>query len=462
MKKFPGKVSILAAVLLFAAVSGRAQSADALIDKLVDKGILTEKEAGELRTESDQGYTEALQTKLGMPDWVTGYKISGDVRMRFDHLSSDNIALVSRERERYRLRFGITVNMTDNLEAGFRLASGDAAKGFSTGNPLSANSTMQDNFTKKSVYIDTVYGKWTPINSGGWFFSATLGKMDNPFNFTPMVFDADLTPEGAAGQLNWSPNDRQTFSLTGAAFAMDELQMSTTDPFLYGGQFLWNAKWTEKLSTSAGLGVFQIINSSQLTTASVPYVNQGNTRVIFIDNSIPSSPMTLYRLKHQFLPVIADASATYTLASFPFYNGTFPIKVAGEYMNNTRAGSQNQGFWTGVTFGKSGTKKTWDLTYRYERLEADAWYDQLVDDDNGAFWPGDYPGANSGYGYYGGTNVKGHLIKFNYSLTDAFTLSVACFVTDLINRNGLTPNLAVHDFKTSDTLRVMADAMWKF
>jgi Putative porin len=460
MKKLTGIISIATATFFLTAVSARSQSADALIDKLVDKGILTEKEAQELRADSDKNFSDSVQSKLGMPDWVTGYKISGDVRVRYDHLSSDNLSLVTRDRERYRLRFGITVNMADNLEAGFRLASGDL-KG-TAGNALSANSTMQDNFSKKNIYIDTAYGKWTPVNSGGWMFSATLGKMDNPFNFTPMIFDPDLTPEGAVLQSSWSPNDRHTFSLTGGAFVLDEEQFSTSDPFMYGGQLLWNAKWTEKLSTSVGAGVFQIINSDQLTTANVPYINQGNTRTAVIDNTISSSPVTLYTLKETFLPVIADASATYTLDTFPFYNGTFPIKVAGEYLNNTRAGSQNQGFWTGITFGKSGTKKTWDISYRYERLEADAWYDQLVDDDNGAFWPGDYHGANSGYGYYGGTNVKGHLIKFNYSFTDSFTFSVACFVTDLINRDNLVANFYVPDSKTSASLRIFADAMWKF
>ena len=48
--------------------------------------------------------------------------------------------------------------------------------------------------------IDTAYGKWTPINNGTWMLSATFGKMDKPFQASPMVFDADYTPEGAALQ----------------------------------------------------------------------------------------------------------------------------------------------------------------------------------------------------------------------------------------------------------------------
>ncbi|HEV2691372.1 MAG TPA: putative porin [Verrucomicrobiae bacterium] len=456
-----GKALLAGAAMLTLTNHARAQSADALIDKLVEKGILSVREAQDLRDEADKNFSTAVQSKLGMPDWVTGYKISGDFRARYDHLSSDNAAFAERERFRYRLRFGITVNMLDNLEAGFRLASGDP-KG-AAGNSLSANSTLQDNFSKKNIYIDTAYGKWTPVNSGGWLVSATAGKMDNPFSFTPMVFDPDLTPEGAVVQSSWVINDKHSLSLTGGAFVLDEEQYSANDPFMYGGQFLWNAKWTEKFSTSLGAGAFKIVGGGQLNTANVPYINQGNTRKL-VNEAVPpnNTVQALYVLQDQFAPVILDASATYTLNSFPLYNGTFPIKVGGEFMQNTEANKNNQGFWAGVTFGKSGTKKTWDITYRYERLEADAWYDQLVDDDNGAFYPGDVPTSNSTFGYFGGTNIKGHMIKFNYSFTDSLTFTATCFINDLISHDGILGDPLVADGKTSATFHFMADVMWKF
>jgi hypothetical protein len=66
-----------------------------------------------------------------------------------------------------------------------------------------------------------------------------------------------------------------------------------------------------------------------------------------------------------------------------------------------------------VTFGKSGKKNTWDLSYRYEYLQADAWYDQIVDDDNAAYYQ-NAPTGGGAAGVYGGTNLKGHLVKFNY------------------------------------------------
>src|SRR6266567_2063175 len=84
-RNYSTKVAAVAGAVALLAAAGHvsAQSADALIDKLVDKGVLTVKEANELREESDKGFTTAFQTKTGMPDWVTALKFNGDVRGRY-------------------------------------------------------------------------------------------------------------------------------------------------------------------------------------------------------------------------------------------------------------------------------------------------------------------------------------------------------------------------------------------
>jgi len=444
------KLALFAGATALAALAPQvhAQSSDALIDKLVDKGILTVDEAKDLRDESDKNFNTALQAKTGMPDWVTGYKISGDFRGRYEQFSTtDNANYVNRTRFRYRLRFGIVANMLDNMEVGFRLGSGDAAQGNSgQGNPVSQNQTMQNNWSDKNIYIDAAYAKWTAINSGDWLLAATIGKMDNPFVFTPMVFDPDLTPEGAAISGAYTITDQHTVAFTGAAFVLDEESTSTRDPGLFGGQVLLNSKWTPKLVTSVGAGTFIITSPAQLTTANVPYINQGNTR------------NTAGVLLNNYNPIIADANATYMLDSFPFNNGTFPIKVGGEFIDNPAASKNNVGYWVGATLGKAGAKHTWDLSYRYEWLEADAWYDQLVDDDNGAYYQNASPNGSVLSGYSGGTNVKGHRVQFDYAITDALTLSLTGFINDLINT---TVHGGVQE-PNSTAVHVMADLMWKF
>ena len=179
-----------AAALMALTPNAHAQSSvDSLLNKLEQKGVLTVDEAKALKAENQQDFKtdmdKAFNSKFPMPDWVTGYKLSGDFRGRFDDVSTDIGAFSGHDnniRLRYRLRVGLTVNMKDDLEAGFRLGTGDAPSTTTTGgNPLSNNTTLQGNASKKYIYVDTAYGKWTPIHNDDWKLSATIGKMISPF-----------------------------------------------------------------------------------------------------------------------------------------------------------------------------------------------------------------------------------------------------------------------------------------
>src|SRR4030095_14326913 len=145
-------------------VNASAQSADALLDKLVDKGILTTQEANELREEADAGFRKAYQVKSGMPDWVTALKINGDFRGRFETFYSQNDAFSERTRWRYRLRAGMVATLLEHFDAGLRLTSSEACVTFG-GDPISGNSTLQNNGSKKFVFLDLAYGRWTFINN---------------------------------------------------------------------------------------------------------------------------------------------------------------------------------------------------------------------------------------------------------------------------------------------------------
>src|SRR5262245_30467204 len=87
MKRTKPKWSLLAlgsAAMAACVGIAQGQSVDSLLDKLVDKGILTLKEAQELREESGKDSTRTYTSRTGLPEWVTALKISGDFRLRFD------------------------------------------------------------------------------------------------------------------------------------------------------------------------------------------------------------------------------------------------------------------------------------------------------------------------------------------------------------------------------------------
>lgn len=432
---------ITIAALLATVTSVCAQSSDAIIDKLVEKGILTAKEANELREEADKNFSKAYAGKSGMPNWVTALKFSGDLRLRGEDLKSDNSDFVDRMRFRYRLRFGVNATLLEDFDIGLRLASGDPAPGSGFGgNPLSANTTLQDNATRKFIYVDAAFARWTPIHNGDWTVSGIIGKMDDPFQISSMVFDYDYNPEGAAIQLSHKFNSRQELRFNAGIFVLDELSASTRDPYMMGAQLLWNAKWTSRFETSLGASVFTLGNATNLLSANVPDQNNGNTRNGF------------GALVYSYNPVVASASTTYSLERFPLYKNAFPIKLAGEYMKNPAAPGDNYGAWGGITFGKAGAKGLWQVAYRYQWLGGDAWYEEVVDDDNIAYYQA--ASALGSAGMHGGTNIKGHWVRLDWSLTDALTFTFTCYLNELIN-----PSPA--GSKNSGT-RLMADLMWKF
>ena len=446
MKSKFKKLALGAAATAVVTMTAHAQSSDAIIDKLVEKGILTVKEAQDLRDEADKNFSTAIASKIGMADWVQALKFSGDFRGRFEGFYAHSPLFMDRDRLRYRLRFNVVAQLMDDFEAGFRLMSGEAASGSTGGDPISGNTTFQDNAAKKFVYLDLAYGKWTPFKGPSLTGGVTIGKMENPFVIDDMVFDPDYTPEGIAAQLAWGINDKHSLKFNGGWFILDERGSTLQDPFLFGGQIRWDAAWNAKWSSTVGLTALGMESAGNLTTASVPNQNRGNARLADTTLAYPHNP------------IILDAAVTYNLDSFPFYTGPFPIRVNGEYMNNPAApqSADNYAYNIGVTFGKSGKRKTWELGYTYKWLGADAQWEELVDSDFGALYGAANSPANSGsgIGYGAGTNVKGHIFRFAYSPSDSWTLSAKWFMTSLIN--------AYPGGRNSDMNRVQVDAIWKF
>ena len=450
-------------------IHGNAQSVDSLLDKLVDKGVLTVKEAGELREESDKDFNKAYATKSGMVDWVSALKFNGDMRVRSESFHFDNPAGTDRQRFRYRMRFGAVATLADSFEAGMRLTSSDpAGGGVNGGDPISGNTTFQDNGSKKFVYLDLAYGKWTPIRTTEWQATLTVGKMENPFVFSDSVFDADYTPEGAALQLAYNLNDQHTIKATGGAFMLDEISGSSHDPYMYGGQLRLESVWNKRWASSVGVAALGILHEKNLnaaqsstlngvgttntaTTWTVPNQNAGNLR-----SAVSGLSGSSGNLVNNYTPIVADASVTFTLDEFWHYNAPFPIKVGGEYINNPAANDQNEGWAVGFTLGKAGKKGLWELNYRYKYLEGDMWYEEVTDSDYGAFYQsgtGSLRSANAG-GYAAGTNIKGHVIRASYSPYNALTLSATVFQTELIQANPIGSD--------SKATRIQLDAVLKF
>jgi hypothetical protein len=417
----------LAAMLAAVAVvhQSQAQTSEALMDALVKKGILTEQEAEDIKSDLNKENKQYNKVEVAGKT-VKKLTLFGDFRGRFEGFYNDNAAFVDRNRFRYRLRAGMTYAFSDNFEAGFRLTSSESVTG--GGDPISGNTTFGENAAKKFLFVDLAYGKWFFVNNTDWTGTFVMGKMENPFVFSDMVFDGDYTPEGGAFQIAHNFNAKHAVKWNTGGFVMDELGSDSDDPFFVGTQVRFDSIWSPKVSSSVGVSGLVIAGAESLPNSAVPNVNRGNTR---------SAGGVL---TYNYNPIVADASLTYTLDRFPMYAGAFPIKVGGDYMNNPAAQDRNDAVSVGVTFGKSGKKGLWDLTYRYKYLGGDAWYEEVVDSDFGAFYAAQMPNAGfdstsnpTGRGYGSGTNVRGHIVKVTYSPFDSVVLGLTWFHTQLID-----------------------------
>lgn len=400
---------------------------DSLLNLLEKKGLISDAEAKEVPREASQSFATNFQSNFraqtGLPSWVNTLKFNGDFRGRFEENNAANSQYASRDRFRYRVRFGLTATMQDNFEAGLRLSSGNPQTSPSGtrvgGQSITANTDMNSLESRKFIWVDATYAKWSPNKNNTWTVSGTFGKMDNPLQLSNMIWDYDIDPEGGAFQIAYHANDQQIIKTNGAFFVLDEINQAPTtagltgvdpnnDPYLYGGQLIWESKWNSNLESSLGLAMFDIAHKDSLSAKLQPFYNPGNTRDA---NGF---------LKYNFDP-ITTAAVTCKLDSCPLYPGKFPLKVSFDNMYNLGAPANNEAYRIGITFGKAGRKGAWEISYRYQRLEADSWFDALVDDDNGAFYATGNPqlaGTGKANGWFGGTNVKGHLVQATYSFTD--------------------------------------------
>src|SRR5215469_8192581 len=117
----------LTAIATVAAAShASAQSADALINKLIQKGVLTEQEGKDLLVETDTNLVSAAKWRLS--DGFKNITLFGDVRFRYEYRGADNAPKSGsttddymRERFRYAVRIGLKGDLFDDFYYGIRL-----------------------------------------------------------------------------------------------------------------------------------------------------------------------------------------------------------------------------------------------------------------------------------------------------------------------------------------------------
>ncbi len=425
-----------------------------LLDKMVRKGVISADQAAELKEEDDKPSGGFITSLVANPEWLQSIRLSGDLRMRFEHIHASDGLFPDRDRFRYRVRIGSQMALKDKFELGLRLSSGEPGRGTTSGDPISGNATFGQNASKKPIYLDLVYARYNTTIADGVKGVTTLGKMETPFVFAaPFFFDKDYTPEGFSQDFFYRINNQHTLRGIAGAFVINEYSLSSSDPYWWAAQLHLASKWSEKLTTGLGVGYFPVIagtvqtNRNALATDLVPDQQTGNTRD-GIGNPIA-----------KFDPIYSEASVTYLMDTFPLYKGACPITVSGDFFYNPGAKKNNEGYTVGMTLGKLEGRRTYEISYRYATIEADSWYEEFTESDFGGFYEGFPRGSNLPLGGYGtGTNVRGHIVRLSYAVTDSFTLGTTVFFSELINELPAVPSINAN----SRAVRVQIDGTWRF
>ncbi len=308
-------------------------------------------------------------------------KLSGDLRLRSEY--EDNKGFNNeryRWRQRFRLRLGVNADITDSVDVGLRLASGD--RSYQT----TGNRTFDGvNFEKFDFTLDRVYARYRQ-DFETVRLTLTAGKFGHIFWYpTEILWDMDLQPQGLAESLN--------IKGTGITVNLAQYVVRQADRDdsaggakrgneLYAAQLVYNASLGDA-AIKTGIAYYSVADSGQLGLDAKASNSDFTTNKNFNTcTGNVDSPCT---------GKISDFNILNINAEFSFLKeSVWPVKLVGEYVKNLGAesgpvggngyGDEDTAWLLGVGIGtrRPGSFRFW---LSYSQIEADAVVANFNSDD---------------------------------------------------------------------------------
>ncbi|MDD5277033.1 MAG: putative porin [Methylovulum sp.] len=446
-----------------------------------------------------------------LPEWLDNIKISGDIRLRaqdeffgsensqnayLDYLSinkdggvlaaqNKNEAYQNTTKDRLRLRerfrLAIDAKITDGLKAGLRLSTTNQ---FS---PVSSNQTLGNTGQTYQVAFDRAFVQYDFLDDkrNDWF-SLYGGRIANPWMSTEMVYSSDLSFEGFAGTFRWrmnqdnpmvknyraaNPNARfglqmgpqtpDTLFMTLGAFPIQEVNLSTSDKWLFGGQLGadWLVRNDSRLKVAAAYYDYQNIRARANARDSFDndwtapqFTQKGNTMVPINVNDGFNSRCTdsqslqgqgcLFGLASDFkifnatvMYDFADFAPTHALVSLDYAKnlGYDAARIERAFPGFLGANNKarTDAFQIRLDVGKQEIRrfKDWSTIFAYRYVQRDAILDAFTDT----------------IFHQGGTDAKGWMVGGNYGLAKNTWLMFRWFNTESIDGPPLNIDTATLD-----------------
>lgn len=260
-------------------------------------------------------------------------RFSGDFRVRYEYTTAGNGSLAL-GREVVRLRAGITYPVRPDLTLRARLATGDPD------DPNSTDVTLSSFVNDLAVSLDLASLEFSRPR-----WAAFAGKFTNPFQYTELVWDGDVNPQGVAGRINLGDKAKLSATLTGLYFIVDQ-QANNLASDMGGGQFTVSTPAGTRWKVSGSLGLYDYRIRS-LSAASTSGDIRGN------------------RLAPGGAAYLSDFNLLDVLVAVDYsgLGARYPLRVIGDYVKNSGATDLNTGWGADIFLGKSQGKG--DLRYRY-------------------------------------------------------------------------------------------------
>jgi hypothetical protein len=415
-----------------------------------------------------------------IPDWTQRLRVTGDVRVRnesrfystsnsdvevdwneinsgngFDTNPNTNLQLpplrnTRQDRKnlwRVRARLGVLADISENTQAGIRLATGN------DDGPVSATQTLGGGLSKKDIWLDHA---WLSYRVEDWL-KVTGGRFANPYWSTETLFSNDLAFEGLAFNFNHAPGQSDwswfaTLGMTPLEYSSDDfpsrsqVKAESDDKWLNGLQLGASWKFSDDNELRAALAYYQFRDISGFVSqpcalyagadacssdgARPAFMQKGNTLMLLRDIALDpldpaNTPMPQYvGLASEFDVLdmnlrwdsrIAEGldlrlEADY-LRNMAYDENQMWSRAQGGIINNFggAGGTGRENFESGdtayqlqATLGDLDPKERgdWNMQIGYRRIEPDALPDAYNDSDF----------------HLGGTNAKGYFLESSYAL----------------------------------------------
>jgi hypothetical protein len=308
----------------------------------------------------------------------------GDLRLRYesdynrnkDFDTLGNPSDDSRNRGRFRLRFGLRYPVQDDLlfETGLRTNSEDD-------DPRDDDVDLGDAWRVSDIGLDLLNLTYRPGGFDGFF--ARAGKFHHIFENNPvmgsLVWDPDVNPEGAAlgYALNMDDSTLESFRLVVGEYLAVE-QDRNNDVLTFAAQATCRLALSEDLGAQAGVGYVGFSNPTP----------DGNTDLLVLDSGnflIPGDFYSEFSIYDSYLALDFD------VADIPFV-------VSGGWIANTGARiNQDHGWTLGVAAGELREPGDLRAFYQYQEIEQDALFTPVARADFARLT--NYEGSAAGVGW---------------------------------------------------------------